>query len=288
MDNRINRPIDPFKNISYGSLEKEVKYQFSGNMQYPFNIEMLGITYPDADYFISRKMSDYFIIEYVFSGKGFLMVNGKEYPLVAGDVYILPPESTHSYRADPADPFQKIWCNFYSEIFAKVQRDYRLDNEYVFHAPECRDDFFRLTSIAQFGNTINDDAWHSVAEILFCILNKLAARYYRPEGQTALTAQAKEILDNSIYSNLTIEDLAKQLFVSKMLLSREFGKTYGISPYRYLLNKKISQAKLFLHNSDMTVKEISEKLCFSDEHYFSGLFKRKTGLSPIGFRKRLL
>ncbi len=257
-------------------------------MEYPFNIESVGITRPDPDYFISRDRSDYHIIEYIVSGKGVLSVGDKEYLLEAGDVYILPPESKHCYRADREQPFLKIWCNFYSTTFAKIQTDYRLDNKYVFHAAECEEEFIRIFEIANIGSRINDNEWAFIASHLTAILNKIAAKTFRPEGSSAVSLRAKEILDNSVFDNITVEDLAKQLFVSKTYLTREFKSMYGTSPYQYLLNKKLSQAKLLLRSFNMTIKQISDKLSFADEHYFSGLFKQKIGVSPSEFRRTLM
>lgn len=276
--------INPFKNFISGSLRLEQRYFFSGNMEYPFNIESIGTTNPDKDYFITRKCSDYIVIEYVVSGKGMLTVNGNDYVIEQGDVYILPAESTHSYHADPRQPYRKMWCNFYSDTFAKIQSDYHLSGKYVFHAPECEEDFLRLVEIATFGSCLNDNEWYNVANVLMSVLNKIAAHEYRPEGNITVAVHAKELLDGAVFDNITIEDLTKRLFVSKTILSREFKNMYGMSPYHYFLNKKLSQAKLMLTNSNLTVKEISEKLCFADEHYFSGLFKRKVGVSPTDFR----
>lgn len=285
MEEQTIRTADPFRNIIYGSLKLEQKFFFSGNMEYPFNIESIGVTNPDKNYFISRNDSDYIVIEFIVSGKGVLTVNGNEYQLGQGDVYILPAESTHNYRPDAEQPYRKLWCNFYSDTFAKVQADYRLSGKYVFHAPECEEDFLRLLEIATFGSRLNDDEWAKVAGVLLNVLSKLAAREYRPEGSIAIAARAKEVLDGAMFDNITIEDLTKQLFVSKTILTREFNNMYGMSPYRYFLNKKLSQAKLFLLNSNLSIKEISDKLCFADEHYFSGLFKRKVGVSPSEYRK---
>ena len=53
---------------------------------------------------------------------------------------------------------------------------------------------------------------------------------------------------------------------------------------RPILNEKIKTAKALLATTEMSVKSISEKLCFADEHYFSHLFKQKTGLSPLKYK----
>jgi len=285
LEQKIKPIVDPFNKIIYGNLNLEQKYFFKGNMEYPFNIEAIGVTNPDKGYFISRGCSEYFVIEFVAEGKGAVSINGKEYSVEKGDVYILPPESTHSYRADAKNPYRKLWCNFYSDTFAKLQTEYRLNDKHVFHAPDCEKDFVRLVEIATFGSCINDEEWANVASILMNVLNKIAAREYRPEGSNTIATHVKEILDGAVFDNITVENLAKQLFVSKLILTREFKNMYGMSPYHYYLDKKLSQAKLMLRRSTMSVKEISDKLCFADEHYFSGFFKRKVGVTPSEFRK---
>lgn len=288
MEEKIKPVIDPLNKIIYGKLNLEQKYFFKGNMEYPFNIESIGVTHPDKDYFISRSCSDYFVIEFIAEGKGVLSVNGKDYALEKGDVYILPPESKHNYHADERQPYRKLWCNFYSTTFAKLQTEYGLNDKYVFHAPDCEKDFLRLVEIATFGSCINDEEWANVATVLMNVLNKIAAREYRPEGSNTIATHVKEILDGAIFDNITVEELAKRLFVSKMILTREFKNMYGMSPYHYYLDKKLSQAKLMLRRSTLAVKEISDKLCFADEHYFSGFFKRKVGVTPSEFRKMFM
>jgi transcriptional regulator GlxA family with amidase domain len=65
-----------------------------------------------------------------------------------------------------------------------------------------------------------------------------------------------------------------------------FKQHKGITPYQFLLNEKIKIAKALLATTEMSVKSISDKLCFADEHYFSHLFKEKTGLSPLKYKAK--
>ena len=66
---------------------------------------------------------------------------------------------------------------------------------------------------------------------------------------------------------------------------RLFKKNFGTTPYTYVLNKKINFAKKLLIDTNLSVKEISTKLCFSDEYYFSNIFKEKVGCSPSQYRR---
>jgi AraC-like DNA-binding protein len=60
---------------------------------------------------------------------------------------------------------------------------------------------------------------------------------------------------------------------------------YGITPYTYVLNKKIEFAKKLFVDTSLTVKEVATKLCFSDAYYFPNVFKEKVGCAPSQYRK---
>ena len=88
-----------------------------------------------------------------------------------------------------------------------------------------------------------------------------------------------------MYRKVSIENLSEQLNISKSQMTREFTKYYGVAPYQYILDRKIEAAKHLLLTSSMRVYEISELLGFADTYYFSNIFKQKTGLSPLQFKR---
>ena len=68
-------------------------------------------------------------------------------------------------------------------------------------------------------------------------------------------------------------------------LSDLVKKAGGVTPYAYVLGKRIDLSKKLLVDTNLTVKQIADKLCFTDEYYFSNLFKRKVGVSPAAYRR---
>ena len=66
---------------------------------------------------------------------------------------------------------------------------------------------------------------------------------------------------------------------------RIFKRAYGVTPYAYLLEKKLDLAGQLLRDTNLSVREIAEKLSFADEYYFSNVFKKKTGVSPSVYRR---
>ena len=96
-----------------------------------------------------------------------------------------------------------------------------------------------------------------------------------------------EIIDEimKITEKFKIEELCRYVSRSESQTIRIFKRAYGITPYNYVLEKKISLAKRFLRNTNLSIKQIADKLNFADEYYFSNFFKQKVGKTPTKYRK---
>lgn len=71
---------------------------------------------------------------------------------------------------------------------------------------------------------------------------------------------------------------------SKNHIINIFSEKFGKTPYQYYLEAKISLAKEYLLNTNLSVSEISAALSYSNSQYFSICFKKFTGYSPRNFR----
>lgn len=251
---------------------------------FPVVIENIGITHPNPRYRVSRTNNDMFIFEYILSGSGYIETNGETFEVTAGDVYIIEPGQDHTYYSNPKNPFKKIWINFFSDIFSDIFKSFGLSGKTVFKNSDTLDLFNEILNIRKISN-FSDDICYEIAPIIFKILCNLAVNSNKLVTVSKTAKLTKEYVDNAIYSNTTIEDIANELNLSKAHIIREFTKNYGISPYNYLIEQKIATAKkmLILHN--MNIGEISCLLGFEDTNYFSKLFKKKTGVSPLQYRK---
>lgn len=281
--------IDPKKNILYGSTENEefVIFAYDSEKKRPIRVEMIGITHSDKDYFIERKHADYFVLEYVRSGKGYVICDGKEYKVESDCVYLLQPGMGHKYGADKNEPYEKIWINFFSSVFADIVAAYGHSGRVVFPESGCEKYFEELIAIAE-ENSDNEQVYLKVSEILFKIILTLSEKAEQKQKASYVANIVKEALDNSIYRKITIEEIAKEINFSKSQMTREFRKYYGVTPYKYLLDRKIDIAKQLLLSTSMRVSEISEALGFVDAYYFSDIFKTKTGLSPMAYKRAQL
>jgi len=68
------------------------------------------------------------------------------------------------------------------------------------------------------------------------------------------------------------------------MIKRIVEQTCSMPPKAYFISLKIEEAKRLLSETPMNVTEISQMLGFSSVHYFSRLFKSKTGMTPTEYR----
>lgn len=105
------------------------------------------------------------------------------------------------------------------------------------------------------------------------------------DRKQALVSAALNIIEEK-EGNLSIDEVAGQLFVSKDYLRHLFKHYRGQSPMKTIVSVRIGHAKKLLMNPELSIVEIADQCGFEDPYYFSRLFKSYTGKSPSAFRKQ--
>lgn len=96
------------------------------------------------------------------------------------------------------------------------------------------------------------------------------------------------LLENSVCTTLTIDEILKNTYYGRAYLMRLFKKETGCSIMEYFIKLKIDKAKDLLRDNQLSVREISDKLAFNEPNYFTKTFKRITGFTPSAYRRRTL
>lgn len=91
------------------------------------------------------------------------------------------------------------------------------------------------------------------------------------------------ICDN-LHTRITIETLASSVGLNSSYLSRLFKKEVGITVSQYIRDKKLETAQNMLIYSNYTPSQISSVLAFPNQSYFTEIFHKKTGMTPLKFR----
>ncbi len=96
----------------------------------------------------------------------------------------------------------------------------------------------------------------------------------------------RRYIDNHFKENLTLDQLAGMVHVSKYYLSHAFRKEFQTSPISYLISRRIQESKFLLRETDLSLSQIAQILGFSSLSYFSQSFRRLEDMSPLEYRKQ--
>lgn len=98
-------------------------------------------------------------------------------------------------------------------------------------------------------------------------------------------ATVKRYIDHHYKENITLDQLAEKVSITKYYMVHAFKREYGVSPINYIINCRIKEGKRLLAETDLSLSQIAAILGFSSSSYFSQTFRNAEGTSPTEYRK---
>ncbi len=123
-----------------------------------------------------------------------------------------------------------------------------------------------------------------VSEVLTSLLDANNV-VVRTEDYSTCVYSALMYIKHNLSMQLTITEIAENIFVSKSTLTKHFQKELGMSVNEYICDSIMANAEKLLLTSNISVQDLSQKFGYSDQLYFSKRFKDKFGVSPRNYRK---
>lgn len=267
---------------------------FTQDEDFPFFIQ-LGV---HEDPMFIHGHEDFHELVIVRNGTAEHLVGEEVHILKAGDVFVIGEGLRHGYR----NGRDFTICNVMFRPAYFFEEKYDLG--------EIRG-FRRLFSDAPFGSmTLGRKELSSAERLIDRAVEEYAAK--NPGRKTALTAyflelaillsraaelpaQHKEILgieeaaayiDAHYPENVSIAQVAGLSNYSQRHFIRLFAAAYGKTPQQYLMDTRIRHSCALLKRTNLSVTEIAIRCGFSDANYFSRIFRRATGSTPNGYRKK--
>ncbi len=224
---------------------------------------------------------------YIKKGYGYIRTYGREYRLVPGHAYLVPPRGDFAYGC--TKDLQIWWFHFTATILSCID----LFDHLPYDVEVVPDDvvFFEKRLL----RVIELHASEKISEQLEYsgILLQFLSMFFHDPAENSLTRNqetrtrllpALKYIDEHIGECIAIGTLAKLANYEKTHFSTVFSSLLGTPPLRYIIRKRIEQAQLMLRRSDVKLDALAERLGFSDAFHLSKTFKRVTGLSPSEYR----
>ena len=220
---------------------------------------------------------------YLLSGHVIYTFDGKKIELHAGDIICLPKGSYYEAEFDVSLGKVKNYLINFEVSNDELFRD--LKNPFLYHSDKINviSSYFK-DIVDAFNAEGNSLLTKSLFYRLLYTLNSVSPAKNKKENDTDINKGA--VLLRERY-DLSVEDIAKRLHLSRSVFQKRFKDIYGVAPIKYRTLKKLEKAKLYLDTTDMPIKEIAEKLDFYDLSYFYKVFEKHYCVSPKRYRDNL-
>jgi len=230
-----------------------------------------------------RILNEYQII-YITQGSGELYTNDTRYTIRPGTAFIIFPGIFHAYKPVFEVGWTEYWVGFKGPYIKTLQQEGFISPEQPCFSVGLQNSLLNLydqileeirSQKPFFQLKASSYTLALLAEILS--YEKQNLQYCHSEQ---IVEKAKFIMEEHVYGEIDMHSVCRTIGVSTSHLNDVFKSYTGMTPYQYFISIKIHKAKELLEKGDESIKEIAFRLGFTDQYYFSRLFKKKTGISP--------
>ncbi len=217
------------------------------------------------------KARPYAALSFRERGTGTFKIGGKIFHTEPGDVLFIPADTPYEVEYSPSE---SIVVNMESCAYP---------------SPEL----FTLNSksgVALMFALLLDE-WdkypssNRAKATIYGILEKIG-EYCSEDTENPVLNKCIQYIDvNFCDPELDIKKVCEVAFISRSNLYRLFLRRFGISPKQYIIKQRLNKAVKLLVSAELSVKEISSACGFSDDKYFSRIFKEKYGSPPSKLRR---
>lgn len=230
--------------------------------------------------------ADQYILIYCTDGKGIIEVDGQKYTLRRSDAFCIPKGAKHRYYADEKEPWSILWVHFKGEN----TKHFPLEEKRLVHMNSRHSDnrmmvlFNLLFRVLEKNYTLGNFIY--ISQVLLLILSEIYFREKMDEStmQDRHVTMVIRFMYQNLEKNLSLQQIADEVELSKSYLNAIFKAQTGRAPVEFFIHLKMQEACKLLKSTDMYVYEVSERLGYEDQYYFSRIFKKVVGMPPRDYK----
>ena len=279
------------------------------NMQYDITYEDLNPTFLFASQFSSSTPEqphahDFIEVVLILAGEGEYQLDDKFIPVRKGDVLLISPGTIHQCtRSSEELPLEKFYLAF-TDIHIRNMEPNHIhfpDREKILHPGEKT--FLNLARICasikaestsrQPGRYFMLKAY--VTQIILLLYREQAALpetnnqgyEFESTNKKYVVEQIIDYLDSHYSEKISLDQIAKNMYLSPFYISKIFKSETGDTPINHLIRVRMEKARQLLdQQQNASIQDIALCVGYDDAYHFSKLFKKHFGQSPSKYRKK--
>lgn len=225
---------------------------------------------------------------FILEGKGVFCVNGKEYPLSAGNGFLITPNANCYYYADTLKPWKYVYACFAGVDCDALVHSANL-NEFnvVFDFP-LDDETVRDIYAMHSAGKRNEANGYDVTGYFLLVMSRVIKLSGNKKSNFTLAEsyveKAKRYIEDNYSFSISVSDVAYNLGLDRTYLYKLFIKYEGVSPCEYLSNFRLEKSREKLKDKAVSVSDVAVAVGFKDVAYFYRVFSKKYGTTPKKYR----
>lgn len=229
-------------------------------------------------------------IMFIADGEATITIGQHVFSAGKGDLFLIDRSVIHALESSKEYP-SDIWCCLLSDVaFAETPCGDLLSTRanagdfysFLLNTFRTVQDFSYQEDSASY-----EICRHLISACLIIFHELLLNAHFKFEIKNPTLAQEILIYLNEHYKEkINLELLSKVFFTSASHISSEFKKEFRLSPINYLIDKRLSEARWLLINTNETIQSIADRVGYPNHYYFTRLFQTRTGFTPSDYRER--
>lgn len=230
---------------------------------------------------------------YLAKGSTKYIIDDEIYNVESGDVVFIPKGHYHMTDSGSCDNIERYLLAFDDALFdedtevllSELMR-LRLINIPVSKVEGLEERFASLERTTAMEGYLRDATVkaYTLSVIAFICRHKREF-IHRVSESDKIVHEISEYISSHYGEDLSLSTLSRTFSVSESHLSRKFKDVSGMGLNEYVTHVRIMNAERFL-GEGVSVTEVAERCGFNDSNYFSTVFKKIKGITPLRFRKR--
>ena len=248
---------------------------------------------------------DYLELTYLLAGQARYTIEGQTHILRAGDLLVGNPGVVHRFELrDGEEPPVEVYIGMSNFHFQDMPQESLVlpDGSHVLHCkPELKQDLNQLvqtmiseTQVQQSGQYFMIKAY--LVQMLLLIIRQIRGEKKHENRGYVFESRSKgyvvkriiAYMNENYATHISLDQIAKNMYLSPVYISKIFKEETGESPIRYLIQIRLEKAKEILEDEACgSIRDVATEGGYEDVYYFSKLFKKYYGIAPAYYKKQV-
>ena len=241
---------------------------------------------PGSEWF-ERHCHQKYELLYIVRGKGQCIVEGSEYPLSDGALFIFRPFEYHYVRPDSDAVYERYVCNFSEDALMDAVKKIPFltqKSNGIYFPKEVLDNNFCNVLIAgnsyfERNSTSNAESEAMCISLVNSLLLMISDTAEEAADDGGLIGKIIRHINRHITEKISLEETAKKFFISKYYLCRLFKKQTGLTVTAYINSKRIAMAQHLISRGEPPTA-VAFSVGFGDYSTFYRAYVKETGKAP--------